>query len=380
MSENPKITVGLIGSRGMVGSVLLARMIEESDLSLAGVEYILFSTTQKGNPSPIQQENVHASIQDAHDLTLLQKTDILVTCQGSDYTQEIQPKLRQKNWSGYWIDAASHLRYQTTSTLILDPINSSLIDQRIREGCLDYIGANCTVSLMMLACQSLFAKDLIDWLWATSYQSASGAGAQGMRELMRQTELVADLQTKTHDLPILDQVAQTGDALRQNAQAPFASALCYNVVPWIDSSIPETGQSREEWKAEQECNAILGHRDTPVAIEGVCVRVPVMRCHSQALLIHLREAMSLEKIRTLLAESEWVDLLDNLPEPTTQDLHPLAVNNSLRIKVGRVRMPKLGGQAGHYVQIFTVGDQLLWGAAEPLRRMLRRILKQKFSL
>ncbi len=379
MSVNPNKTlrVGIVGWRGMVGSVLLQRMIEEGDFGRPGLDYFFFSTSQAGCDNPIQ--SVPGQVLDARDLSRLADMDCVLTCQGSDYTREIHPQLRQSGWLGCWIDAASALRLEPDSTLVLDVINRELILERLHGGCRDFIGANCTVSLMMIALWPLLRADLIDWIFAATYQSASGAGAAGIDELLSQMSSAGrgngrDESTGVAEHPVLQRARSFSNQLldSHHSDSAFSAPLCANAIAWIDASMPQGGQSREEWKAEVECNAILNRSAAnKITIEGTCVRVPVLRCHSQSLLIRLKKDLSALEAGRLLADNPWVDMVDNNPHDTARALHPLVVSGSLTIKVGRLRQTFAEKHPGRFLQIFTVGDQLLWGAAEPLRRMLR---------
>ncbi len=363
--------VGLIGWRGMVGSVLLDRMREENDLE--GVKPVFFSTSQAGRKAPMDA----GVLEDASNIDKLKELDVIITCQGGDYTKEVHPALRQAGWQGYWIDAASALRMEDNAVIILDPVNRNVIDEALERGVKDFIGGNCTVSLMLMGLGGLFRAGLVEWATSMTYQAASGAGAPNMRELLSQmgilhgaaSELLADPASA-----VLEIDRRVTDALRSNDMPvnEFGYPLAGSLLPWIDREV-EDGQSREEWKGYAETNKILGSSN-PVPIDGICVRVGAMRCHSQALTIKLNKDVPIADIEDLLAnDNEWVELVPNTKADTLAKLTPAYASGTLRVPVGRVRKMKMGGQ---YLSAFTCGDQLLWGAAEPLRRMLR-ILQQR---
>ncbi|MDY6850246.1 MAG: aspartate-semialdehyde dehydrogenase [Thermodesulfobacteriota bacterium] len=363
--------VGLIGWRGMVGSVLLDRMREENDLE--GVEPVFFSTSQAGRKAPMDA----GVLEDASNIDKLKKLDVIITCQGGDYTKEIHPALRQAGWQGYWIDAASALRMDDDAVIILDPVNRNVIDEALERGVKDFIGGNCTVSLMLMGLGGLFRAGLVEWATSMTYQAASGAGAPNMRELLAQmgvlhgaaSELLADPASAVLEIDRrVTEALRSGDLPVNEFGYPLAGSL----LPWIDREV-EDGQSREEWKGYAETNKILGSSN-PIPIDGICVRVGAMRCHSQALTIKLNKDMPIADIENLLAnDNEWVELVPNTKADTLAKLTPAYASGTLRVPVGRVRKMKMGGQ---YLSAFTCGDQLLWGAAEPLRRMLR-ILQQR---
>jgi aspartate-semialdehyde dehydrogenase len=365
--------VGIIGWRGMVGSVLVQRMREERDFDL--VDPIFFSTSQAGGTAPSIGKTVPA-VKDAKDVTALAAMDVLISCQGGDYTADIHPRLRKAGWTGYWIDAARHLRMAEDAVIILDPVNRPVIDRALDRGLKDFIGGNCTVSLMLMAMDGLFRADLIDWMTSMTYQAASGGGAKHMRELVSQmglahasvADLLADPASSILDIDRELITTQRGrDFPVQNFEGfPLAGSL----LPWIDADLG-TGQSREEWKAEAEGNKILGRTSRPIPIDGICVRVGSMRCHSQALTVKLRRDVPLADIEGMLADAnDWVKVVPNEKKVTLRDLTPTAVTGTLTVPVGRLKKLSMGGE---YLQAFTVGDQLLWGAAEPLRRMMRII-------
>jgi len=367
------MNVGIIGWRGMVGSVLVQRMREERDFDL--VDPIFFSTSQAGGTAPSIGKTVPA-VKDAKDVTALAAMDVLISCQGGDYTADIHPRLRKAGWTGYWIDAARHLRMAEDAVIILDPVNRPVIDRALDRGLKDFIGGNCTVSLMLMAMDGLFRADLIDWMTSMTYQAASGGGAKHMRELVSQmgrahasvADLLADPASSILDIDRELITTQRGrDFPVQNFEGfPLAGSL----LPWIDADLG-TGQSREEWKAEAEGNKILGRTSRPIPIDGICVRVGSMRCHSQALTVKLRRDVPLADIEGMLADAnDWVKVVPNEKKVTLRDLTPTAVTGTLTVPVGRLKKLSMGGE---YLQAFTVGDQLLWGAAEPLRRMMRII-------
>ncbi len=363
--------VGFVGWRGMVGSVLMQRMKQENDF--AGIEPVFFTTSQVGQPAPFNAGN----LLDASDLDELQKLDAIVTCQGGDYTKGVHPKLRSAGWQGYWIDAASSLRMEDNAVIILDPVNRKVIDAALADGKKDFIGGNCTVSLMLMALGGLFEAGLVEWISSMTYQAASGAGAPNMRELISQMgglnkSVEAELADPASAILGIDQKiteALRGSALpTQNFGFPLAGSL----LPWIDREV-EDGQSREEWKGHVETNKILGS-EKPIHVDGLCVRIGSMRCHSQALTIKLNKDLPLAEIEKLIAgANDWVELVPNRKEETLQKLTPTAVSGTLKVPVGRLRKMRMGGE---YLSAFTVGDQLLWGAAEPLRRMLRLLLEK----
>ncbi|MEH6816030.1 MAG: aspartate-semialdehyde dehydrogenase, partial [Pseudoalteromonas distincta] len=313
---------------------------------------------------------------DASDISELAKMDIIVTCQGGDYTNAVYPKLRESGWDGYWIDAASALRMVDDSIIVLDPVNKDVIEQGLEQGVKTFVGGNCTVSLMLLALGGLFEQDLIEWVSPMTYQAASGAGARNMKELIAQMGAihasVADkLDNPSSAILEIDKIVSETMASNDLPQDQFGVPLAGSLIPWIDVPMP-SGQSKEEWKAQVEANKILGSSKQPVPIDGLCVRIGAMRCHSQAMTIKLREDISVEKIEEILAShNEWVKVIPNEREISATDLTPVKVTGTLSIPVGRIRKLAMGPK---YISAFTVGDQLLWGAAEPLRRMLRIIV------
>ncbi|MAA63464.1 MAG: aspartate-semialdehyde dehydrogenase [Alteromonadaceae bacterium] len=368
--------VGLVGWRGMVGSVLMQRMREENDF--ADIDPVFFSTSQTGQPAPDVGKADVPPLKDAFDLDELRKLDVIVTCQGGDYTNKVFGPLRESGWEGYWIDAASSLRMADHSVIVLDPVNRNVIDEALEKGVKDYIGGNCTVSLMMLALGGLLEKDLIEWVSPMTYQAASGAGAQNMRELIEQMgslrDGVAD-QLADPSSAILDIDRQVSETMR-GADFPidnFGAPLAGSLIPYIDKQL-ESGQSKEEWKAQSETNKILGRSESPIPIDGICVRIGAMRSHSQAMTIKLRKDLPVSEIEALLAGgNDWVKVIPNDRDASIAELTPAKVTGTLNVPIGRIRKLAMGPE---YISAFTVGDQLLWGAAEPLRRMLR-ILQER---
>lgn len=363
--------VGIVGWRGMVGSVLMQRMQQEGDL--AGLEPVFFSTSQAGQKAPLGA----GILKNADDIEELGKLDVVITCQGGDYTKAVHPQLRKTGWKGYWIDAASSLRMDPDAVIILDPVNRNVIDDALTNGVKDFIGGNCTVSLMLMAIGGLFRAGLVDWVSSMTYQAASGAGAPNMRELLSQMGTleasVSDL-LKNPSSAILDIDRKVTDTLQGDTlpTGEFGYPLAGSLLPWIDREV-EDGQSREEWKGYAETNKILNSAE-PIPVDGICVRVGAMRCHSQALTIRLNKDLPIAEIEALIGDdNDWVKLVPNTKTDSLNELTPAAVSGSLAIPVGRVRKMKMGPQ---YISAFTCGDQLLWGAAEPLRRMLK-ILKER---
>ncbi len=359
-------TVGIVGWRGMVGSVLLERMRAENDFQ--HFDTVFFSTSQAGELGPDVGKG-SKPLEDANDLKALAKMDAIISCQGGDYTTAVHGDLRGSGWKGYWIDAASTLRMSKDSIIVLDPVNRKVIDKGIESGIKDYIGGNCTVSLMLMAISSLFDKGWVEWISAATYQAASGAGAKNMRELVNQMGAIAQLPAaKDQKSNILDLAHEVNTAL-SSAEFPtseFGAPLAGSLIPWIDKAVDD-GQTKEEWKGQVETNKILGNT-TEIPLDGVCVRIGAMRSHSQALTIKLKKDVPLAEIEAALRNNnEWVNYVENDKPSTLKGLSPAAVSGTLRVAVGRVRKLKLGPE---YLSLFTVGDQLLWGAAEPLRRTL----------
>ncbi|PAV49547.1 aspartate-semialdehyde dehydrogenase [Pseudomonas sp. HAR-UPW-AIA-41] len=367
--------VGLIGWRGMVGSVLMQRMLEERDFDL--IEPVFFTTSNVGGQGPAVGKDI-APLKDAYSIDELKSLDVILTCQGGDYTSEVFPKLREAGWNGYWIDAASTLRMADDAVIVLDPVNRKVIDQQLDAGTKNYIGGNCTVSLMLMALGGLYEAGLVEWMSAMTYQAASGAGAQNMRELIKQMGAIHgavadDLANPASAILDIDRkVAETmrGEAFPvDNFGVPLAGSL----IPYIDKELPN-GQSREEWKGQAETNKILGRNKSPIPVDGLCVRIGAMRCHSQALTIKLNKDVPMADIEQLISQhNPWVKLVPNQREASIRELGPTAVTGTLSVPVGRLRKLNMGSQ---YLGAFTVGDQLLWGAAEPLRRMLRILLER----
>jgi len=360
----------------MVGSVLMERMRAEDDFAQID-EPVFFTTSQVGQPGPDIGRDIPV-LQDATDIEALSAMDAIVTCQGGDYTKQVFADLRQSGWRGYWIDAASALRMQPDTVIALDPVNRPLIDRALADGCRDFIGGNCTVSLMLMGLGGLFNADLVEWATSMTYQAASGAGAKNMRELIAQMGALRDGVGGLLDDPasaILDIDRRVTDTLRGPSYPSdnFGVPLGGSLIPWIDVPL-DNGQSKEEWKAVSETNKILGRGDRPIPIDGTCVRIGAMRCHSQGLTIKLKKDLPIDEIEQIIDEAnDWAKVIPNDRERTVQELTPAKVTGTLSIPVGRLRKMNLGSE---YLNAFTVGDQLLWGAAEPLRRMLRILLEQ----
>ena len=371
--------VGLVGWRGMVGSVLMDRMEAENDFSL--IEPIFFSTSNAGGAAPAMAKN-EKTLKDAHDLDALKKCDVILTCQGGDYTSEVFPKLRAAGWKGHWIDAASTLRMNSDAVIVLDPVNLPVIQSAMAKGGNNWIGGNCTVSCMLMGVGALYKAGLVEWMSTQTYQAASGGGAQHMRELLTQfgtlnAEVKALLQDpKSAILEIDRKVIAKQRALTAEETANFGVALGGSLIPWIDKDMGN-GVSREEWKGMAETNKILGlgegFESAAIPVDGFCVRVGAMRCHSQALTFKLKKDVPLDEIEAMIAaDNDWVQVVPNNKEATLADLTPVAVTGTMTIPVGRIRKLAMGPE---YLGAFTIGDQLLWGAAEPLRRMLRILLE-----
>lgn len=366
--------VGFVGWRGMVGSVLMDRMQAEKDF--ADIEPVFFTTSNIGGAAPAVASGL-PPLKDAFSIADLKRLDVIVTCQGGDYTNEVFPKLRSEGWNGYWVDAASSLRMDKDSLIILDPVNLDVIKNGIARGVKNYIGGNCTVSLMLMGLGGLFHAGLVEWVSSMTYQAASGAGAQNMRELISQMGSIhASVADKLADpaSAILEIDRQVADTMR-GAEFPrdnFGHPLAGSLLPYIDKQL-DSRQSKEEWKGQVETNKILGRDSNPIPVDGLCVRIGAMRCHSQALTIKLNKDVPIADIEAMLAEAnQWAKVVPNERDASLRDLTPTAVTGTLSIPVGRLRKMNMGPQ---YLSAFTVGDQLLWGAAEPLRRMLR-ILKE----
>ncbi len=365
--------VGLVGWRGMVGSVLMDRMQAEGDFAL--IEPVFFSTSNSGGAAPVWAKN-ETTLQDAFDIDALKKCDIILTCQGGDYTSDIFPKLRAAGWQGHWIDAASTLRMNDDAVLALDPVNMPVIKNALSAGGKNWVGGNCTVSCMLMGVGALYKAGLVEWMSTQTYQAASGGGAKHMRELLTQFgSLHGSVQALLDDpksaiLEIDRLLIEKQRSLSADETANFGVPLAGSLIPWIDKQL-DNGQSREEWKGMAETNKILGMA-SPIPVDGFCVRVGAMRSHSQALTFKLKKDVPLADIEAMIAaDNEWVKVVPNEREATMRDLTPVATTGTLRIPVGRIRKMAMGPE---YVGAFTVGDQLLWGAAEPLRRMLRILL------
>lgn len=363
--------VGFVGWRGMVGSVLMNRMEEENDFSY--IDPVFFTTSQVGQKAPSPGGRDAGTLLDAGDLEALRAADIVVTCQGGDYTKRVYDKLRAAGWDGYWIDAASALRMRDDAVIILDPVNRAVIDAALDRGVKTFVGGNCTVSLMLMGLGGLFAHDCVEWIQSSTYQAASGAGAKNMRELLLQMGVlhaaVAD-ELKDPASAILVIEKKVRDAMRAESfpVAEFTVPLAGSLIPWIDAQL-ENGQSREEWKGMAETNKILGLAPGTVPVDGNCVRISSLRCHSQSFLIKLKKDVSVSGVEEMLrSHNEWVRVVPNEREITVRELTPAKVTGTLSVPVGRIRATNFGRG---YISAFSVGDQLLWGAAEPLRRMLK---------
>jgi len=372
--------VGLVGWRGMVGSVLIDRMAQENDFEL--IEPVFFSTSNAGGKAPAYAKN-ETTLQDANDIEALKRCDIVITCQGGDYTNEVYPKLRNAGWNGHWIDAASSLRMKDNAVIVLDPVNMPVIKSALAAGQRDWIGGNCTVSCMLMGVGALYKAGLVEWMSTQTYQAASGGGAQHMRELLTQFgTLNAEVRPLLDDpksaiLEIDRKLVAKQRSLSEAEIANFGVPLAGSLIPWIDKDLGN-GMSKEEWKGEAETNKILGQGTgfgtPPIPVDGFCVRIGAMRCHSQALTFKLKKDVPLADIEALIAnDNAWVKVVPNTREATIADLTPVSVTGTLTIPVGRLRKMAMGPE---YLGAFTVGDQLLWGAAEPLRRMLRILLGQ----
>jgi aspartate-semialdehyde dehydrogenase len=370
--------VGLVGWRGMVGSVLMQRMRDEDDF--AHIEPVFFTTSNAGGKAPAMAKN-ETTLKDATDISELARCEIIISCQGGDYTSAVFPKLRASGWNGYWIDAASTLRMNDDAVIALDPVNLDVIKNAMSRGVKNYIGGNCTVSCMLMGLGGLFEHKLVDWMSSMTYQAASGGGAQHMRELLTQFGTINNSVRALLDDPaaaILEidrTVLATQHGMSADETRQFGVPLAGNLIPWIDKDLGN-GQSKEEWKAGAETNKILGlgaaFGSSEIPVDGLCVRIGAMRCHSQALTIKLKRDVPLDEINDIIASNnQWVKVVPNNREASMRALSPAAVTGSLTIPVGRLRKMSMGGE---YLSAFTVGDQLLWGAAEPLRRMLRIVL------
>ncbi len=369
--------VGLVGWRGMVGSVLMQRMVEEKDFDL--IEPVYYSTSQIGIPAPVLGGKDAGLLQDAFDIDSLKQLDAVITCQVGAYTSKVYPALRQAGWKAYWLDAASTLRMDADSIITLDPVNLAQIQQGIHSGTNTFVGGNCTVSLMLMALGGLYEKGMVEWMSAMTYQAASGAGAKNMRELISQMGVINDSVSSELANPassILDIDKKVADTIRSSSfpTDQFGAPLAGSLIPWIDVK-RENGQSKEEWKAGVEANKILGLDGQPIPIDGTCVRIGAMRCHAQALTIKLKQDVPMDEIEEIIAtHNDWVKVIPNDRDITAQELTPAKVTGTMSVPVGRLRKMSMGND---FLNAFTVGDQLLWGAAEPLRRTLRIILAEK---
>ena len=369
------LRAGFIGWRGMVGSVLVQRMREEHDFDV--IEPVFFTTSNPGGRGPDVGRDV-PPLKDARNIDDLKAMDVIISCQGGDYTTEIFPKLRASGWNGHWIDAASTLRMEQDTVIILDPVNLDVIKNALAKGGKNWIGGNCTVSLMLMALGGLFRENLVEWATSMTYQAASGAGAQNMRELLRQmgeAHRVAQELLNDPASAVLDIDREVAGTLRDEnfPTAHFGVPLAGSLIPWIDKDLGN-GQSKEEWKGGAETNKILDRESNPIPIDGLCVRIGAMRCHSQALTIKLRKDVPMDEINAMVASAnQWVKVVPNEREASMAQLPPAAVTGTLNVPVGRLRKMSMGSE---YLSAFTVGDQLLWGAAEPLRRMLRILVER----
>lgn len=366
------LKVGFVGYRGMVGSVLMQRMVEEGDFG--GYEKLFFSSSQAGKTDRYAGGSTGV-LEDAFDTEKLKQMDIIVTCQGGSYTEKVYPQMMASGWKGYWIDAASTLRMDKNSIIVLDPVNRDVIDKGLREGVKCFVGGNCTVSLMLMAIGALFKNDLVEWLTSMTYQASSGAGAKNMKELLAQMDFLGKAAGDAIYDPasaIIEIDRKVTDAMRSSGMpvANFKVPLAGSVIPWIDKKL-DNGQSREEWKGVSETNKILG-TEKQIPIDGLCVRIGTMRCHSQAITVKLKRDVPIDEIYGMLRGSnDWVKVVPNEIEDSIKYLTPAAVSGTLTVPVGRIRKMNIGPE---YLTLFTVGDQLLWGAAEPIRRMLKIVL------
>lgn len=367
------VKVGFVGWRGMVGSVLMDRMRSDNDFK--NIDPTFFTTSQVGQEGPEIGKDIPL-LQDALDIKKLSEMDIVLTCQGSSYTKQAHSEIRKSGWTGYWIDAASSLRMEDTSVIVLDPVNRSVIDKELKAGTKDYIGGNCTVSLMLMGLGGLFTNNLVEWMTSMTYQAASGAGAKNMRELVNQMGTIANESQAIIDNPaaaIAELDKQVLDTMRGESfpDDNFGAPLAGSLIPWIDTAL-ENGQSREEWKGVAETNKIL-QSENQIPIDGTCVRIGTMRCHSQAMTIKLKKDLPLDEITEIIGSAnEWVSVVPNTKEESMTHLTPAAVTGTLTVPVGRIRKMNMGPE---YLNVFTVGDQLLWGAAEPLKRILQIIIE-----
>jgi aspartate-semialdehyde dehydrogenase len=372
------LRVGIVGWRGMVGSVLVHRMREERDFD--HLEPVFFSTSQAGGKAPAVGTPTEA-VKDANDVSELKKLPVIISCQGGDYTNQIYPKLRSAGWKGYWIDAASALRMNDDAVIVLDPLNIDLIKKSISGGIKNYIGGNCTVALMLMGMAGLFQRDEVEWMTSMTYQAASGQGAAAMRDLVAQMAAISGraqplLNDPASAILDIDRAVTESIRSRELPKQEIGYPLAGSLLPWIDKDLGN-GQSREEWKAQAEANKILGRGNgkngrNAIPMDGVCVRIGAMRCHSQAMTVKLRRPLPMDEVEGMLADAhDWVKVVPNRREESLAELTPAAVTGKLTVPVGRLRKLPMGED---YLAAFTVGDQLLWGAAEPLRRMLRILL------
>ncbi len=362
------LKIGFIGWRGMVGSVLMERMIQEKDFH--DYEAVFFTTSNVGGKGPEVGMDI-PELKDAYDLDLLSSLDIAVTCQGGDYTKKVYPELRRKGWNGYWIDAASAIRMSDDSIIVLDPVNRDVIDKGLSSGIKSYIGGNCTVSLMLMGIGGLFANDMVEWISSMTYQAASGAGANNMKELVAQMAAIGAINDTAKTAIQLDRLIVNEMRGESHPTEYFGAPLAGSLIPWIDAAM-ETGQTKEEWKGYAETNKILGIKE-PVPVDGICVRIGAMRCHSQGFTIKLKKDAPLDELTDMIAHSnDWVKVVPNDRASTLALLSPAAVSGTLTVPVGRIRKMKMGPD---YLAAFSVGDQLLWGAAEPIRRILNIVIE-----
>ncbi len=367
--------VGFIGWRGMVGSVLMNRMVEENDF--ADIEPVFFTTSQAGQAAPKFSGKDAGVLQDAYNIDALTAMDVIITCQGGDYTKAVYPKVMATGWKGYWIDAASTLRMNDDAIIILDPVNGHVIDDALNKGIKTFVGGNCTISLMLMGLGGLYKENLVEWIQSSTYQAASGAGARNMRELLMQMGVLYNCvsdKLKDPNSSILEIEQTVRNAMRSsdNPTEQFGAPLAGSLLPWIDVPLPN-GQSKEEWKGMAESNKILGLPANTIPVDGNCVRISSLRCHSQSFFIKLKKDVSIESIQNIIAShNQWVKVIPNEKPITLQELTPAKVTGTLSVPVGRLRKTNMGPE---YLNAFSVGDQLLWGAAEPLRRMLRILNK-----
>ncbi|MFY1027380.1 aspartate-semialdehyde dehydrogenase [Actinobacillus seminis] len=366
--------VGFIGWRGMVGSVLMDRMVQENDF--ANINPVFFTTSQIGQKAPVFAGKEAGELKNAFDIETLKQLDVIVTCQGGDYTNEVYPKLKATGWDGYWVDAASALRMEDDAIIVLDPVNQHVISEGLKKGIKTFVGGNCTVSLMLVAIGGLFERDLVEWVSVATYQAASGAGAKNMRELLMQMgqledSVKAELADPAFSILEIERKVTAKMRAEDFPIENFGAALGGSLIPWIDKLLP-SGQTKEEWKGYAETNKILGLSDNPIPVDGLCVRIGALRCHSQAFTIKLKQDLPLDEIEKILAShNEWVKVIPNDKETTLRELTPAKVTGTLSVPVGRLRKLAMGPE---YLAAFTVGDQLLWGAAEPVRRILKQLV------